>query len=251
MICKLCLQDKKLLTKSHIIPNFMYKGITDEKGRLFVLDTTRPEKKQVIQSGAYEANILCHECDNEILSGFETYANNHFYSKDYNAHNDKFQQIRNPDGACFTRCADIDYTKFKLFLMSILWRISISTYKQFTNFKLESEPEENLRKALLEGNPLATDDFACFVSTHALDEDVPTDLVIVKPYDGKVGIIYIDNFIYKYYINEILESGIDEVLLNPRNEMGIVRYPIGFWNEVRQGVLEYAVDIARRNRGDL
>ncbi|GEM_PF-2942036 len=34
MICKLCLKDKPLIKKSHIIPDFMYREIYDEDNRI-------------------------------------------------------------------------------------------------------------------------------------------------------------------------------------------------------------------------
>ena len=54
MICKLCLKEKKLLKKSHIIPKFMYKGLFDENHKILV-SKVNPLKKEKLQSdGAYE-----------------------------------------------------------------------------------------------------------------------------------------------------------------------------------------------------
>jgi hypothetical protein len=48
MLCKLCLKDKKLVRQSHIIPDFMYKDIFDEKHRLF--EVTFTKDKDIIKA---------------------------------------------------------------------------------------------------------------------------------------------------------------------------------------------------------
>jgi hypothetical protein len=79
-ICKLCLKTKELISRSHLFPNFMYNGIGDDKNRIFLVSSLRPFKQKVVQSGAYEEQILCAECDNSILGKLERYAYNNLYS---------------------------------------------------------------------------------------------------------------------------------------------------------------------------
>ena len=74
--CKLCLLPKKLV-KSHIIPDFFYEGIFDEK---HFMNKLRPygfinsnEKIQRNPTGEYDKIILCGDCD-KFLGKFETYA---------------------------------------------------------------------------------------------------------------------------------------------------------------------------------
>ena len=84
-ICKLCLENKKLQKKSHIIPDFMYKELYDEKHRLYKIYNEEIEagnlKKRMVNDAAYEKNILCHDCDNDVINRrYENYANLVFYS---------------------------------------------------------------------------------------------------------------------------------------------------------------------------
>ncbi len=72
MQCKLCLQEKELIKKSHIIPRqFFHKASDniakgfgnvshgDKVGRLY----SKNSKSQQIQSGIYVPNILCKDCE--------------------------------------------------------------------------------------------------------------------------------------------------------------------------------------------
>ncbi len=77
MACKLCLNDEKLVKKSHIIPDFMYKDIFDKKHKLYEVTVTKDKdiiKDKLSQTGGYEEQILCQSCDNEVLGKLEGYA---------------------------------------------------------------------------------------------------------------------------------------------------------------------------------
>ena len=70
----------------------------------------------------FDKDILCHSCDNETLGKLERYASLILYDG-----YPKIVEYREcPDGRKYTYCAGIDYTQFKLFLLSVLWRASIS-----------------------------------------------------------------------------------------------------------------------------
>ena len=76
MKCKLCCIDKKLLKKSHIIPEFMYQDLFDEKHRIFEV-LFKPDlqlQNKTRQSGVYDKDILCDKCDNKVLGSLERYA---------------------------------------------------------------------------------------------------------------------------------------------------------------------------------
>lgn len=59
-ICHLCGKHAKLIKKSHIIPNLMYKEMFDDKNRMMMANlkdiTVHPQLKQ---SGFYDKYILC------------------------------------------------------------------------------------------------------------------------------------------------------------------------------------------------
>ena len=116
MKCRLCLQDKPLLRKSHIIPSFMYKELFDDKHRMAKIHLPT-FKGNPIQSGEHEADLLCSSCDNVLLgSNLEAYASEVLYggskTKDVVLKNEI-----NQHGVTYSYCKGIDYKKFKLFFI--------------------------------------------------------------------------------------------------------------------------------------
>ncbi len=71
MACKLCKKDKKLMN-SHIIPEFIYKPLYDEKHRFHVISTYKQKDRPKEQKGIRE-RLLCLDCEQHI-SRYEDYA---------------------------------------------------------------------------------------------------------------------------------------------------------------------------------
>lgn len=241
--CKLCLQEKELIKRSHLFPNFLYKGIEDEKKRMFVVSSDSFKTPKTVQSGAYEEYILCSECDNNTLSKLERYANNYFYSKPYWLDNSDFEQITNVHGIQVIRCKNIAYDKFKLFLESLIWRASISSHALFADFKLTATQEETLRYSICSCEPLDEKDFACMMFTHQNREEAKADLVFINSYKPEKISFYLNQFIYLFYINKAdVNEGISEIVLSRRNEMGIPKLQTGDWLRLRDSVVNGIVN---------
>ena len=119
--CRLCLKETTLLKKSHIIPDFMYQELYDEK-HSFILTTnheiTKPDgKKSFRPTGEYEGNLLCQNCDNKIIGDLETYASKTLYGKGLPPEQAPVViNHKNQQGIQFSFVKNIDYKKFKLFL---------------------------------------------------------------------------------------------------------------------------------------
>jgi len=249
--CKLCLQEKELIKRSHLFPNFMYKGIGDDKNRINVISSSNPFQKKQVQSGAYEEYILCAVCDNNLLSKLERYANNYLYSQPYRTNNDNFEQVTNIHGITIIRCKNIDYSQFKLFLQSLIWRASVSTHELFDNFKLSDQQEEQLRSSLINSAPLDEEDFACLILTHHDTENAETDLVFINPTKPKKISFFINQFTYLFHLDKTdVDDTIKEIALNKKNEMGITKLPNGEWANLRKSVFTGVADLAKRNLQD-
>ena len=155
MRCQLCDIKTHLVNKSHIIPKFMYSGMYDEKGRISKLNLDNPGKEVFIQSGIWEKNILCFRCENDFLSGLEDYAKVILFGGNY-----KWGKL--PDYLRLNKNLavgnGIDYTKMKLFFLSILWRVHISNRKEFSNVNLEKKGGI-LKRMLKSGDPGKAEDF--------------------------------------------------------------------------------------------
>src|SRR6266508_488970 len=127
--CKLCLKKKELL-RSHIIPEFMYLDLYDEKHRAIKVDSNLDSGEPYIQKGQREF-LLCDTCESHLAT-FENYAaplvkSLHNLTAEYTA--DRYI-VR-----------DVDYKTFKLFQMSILWRSSVASIAMFKNVSLGMQEE--------------------------------------------------------------------------------------------------------------
>lgn len=188
MQCKLCLQDKKLIKKSHIIPNFLYRELFDESKRLVSGHILTGESKTK-QSGEWESNILCENCDKTILGTNETYAAKVIFGD--RGFKIKAKRFQKDDGLVFDHITGVDYVKFKLFLLSILWRASISSLPMFRQVNLGEKYGERIREMLLTGNPGKVNDFPFMIKTYR-QEKLPHQMILeplkFKIRDHKTGI---------------------------------------------------------------
>jgi hypothetical protein len=129
------------LRRSHIIPEFFYRLVYDEKHR-FLRTSTDPTDPAVLHQKGLREFLLCQGCETR-LSAWETYASKVIkgglaldYEKD--------------DGG-FT-VHGVEYAPFKLFGMSLLWRAAVSSLPEFSEVQL-GRHQERLRRMLHEGSP--------------------------------------------------------------------------------------------------
>jgi len=139
--CRLCLLEKKLIN-AHIIPNFMYRGIKKKDYVSYNKDLETGKSWTLPKgTGEFDKNILCSDCDNGIIEHkYEKYGKTVLF--------DDYNDTQNIENLTFYR--NIDYSKLKLFLLSILWRASISSRPMFKGVKLGKKCEESLRRIIYE-----------------------------------------------------------------------------------------------------
>jgi hypothetical protein len=159
--CKLCLEYKDLCKKSHVIPKFLYKLLTDEKNMIVYLDKTKPQFKY---NSEYEANILCENCDNITIGKFDDYSAKLINGGLPDSVAPRLAKIGERDYLIKENDPNYNYESFKLFLISLLWRCSISNRPFFQGFKLDSDIEEDLRQRILANLPGKPDCYPCFIS---------------------------------------------------------------------------------------
>lgn len=140
----------------------MYQDLFDEKHRFYEVKVNNeyPLKKKPRQSGVYEQDILCSNCDNKKLGSLETYASQALYGGiELSIENGAI------DSSKYIRVKGLDYSKFKLFLLSIWWRASISSLPVFRDVNL-GEHEEIIRKKLLTSEPGSANEYPCAIFTY-------------------------------------------------------------------------------------
>lgn len=122
-----------------------------------------PKQAQFKYNSEYEGGILCQDCDTSVIGKLEDYADKFLHGKFPNQATPRIELINGQE--CVVRENDptYDYKRFKLFLLSMLWRASISSRPFFQQVRLGQKVQEDLRKMILEGKPGEPDEYACFI----------------------------------------------------------------------------------------
>lgn len=125
MVCKLCKQDKEL-QESHIIPKFIYKPLRDDKNRIQRLSIIEHENKKYkklkpIQDGLKE-RLLCFDCEQLLNNKYEKYFKTAWFDEN---------KCPVPISDERVTVTGLDYLKFKLFHLSVLFRASVSSLPEF------------------------------------------------------------------------------------------------------------------------
>jgi len=205
-ICKLCLQQKKL-KHSHITPEFMYQNIYDTSPRRFYnikTDLNNPNNSgsKLEQKGIREY-MLCGDCES-LLNKYETYAAETIYGKN-NISGVIVKKSKQETLNLFVfQCSGFSYSDFKIFQLSLLWRIIVSESESFPTISIDSEIVETLRVAILNQNPLNYDDFGCSMQVISVDKEKINGFIMPpasKENVTEILSIVIDGFEYNFFIN--------------------------------------------------
>lgn len=234
--CKLCLEEKLLQKRSHIIPNFMYKSFYHENGMLKygLLADLKEGVAEELKTGFYESNILCNNCDTVIINKYETYANSVLYTDDQKEKLRPIVTDLNIGGYALKHYKNINYKKFKLFLHTLLWRSSISKLPFFKHVNLG--PHENvLRKNILEGDPGDENEYPIVISEYKYTSNIPTDFILI-PYKVRVNNVLGYRFACEgkvfdflvYSKSHAVPSFTQEFSLRKTNEIYIYQLPPDF-----------------------
>jgi hypothetical protein len=149
--CRLCLSEREALKFSHILPEFLYKPLRDEKHRYIVRKHPQGTgtNQAFIQMGIREY-LLCGNCE-QVLAKYERYAAEVFRKLP--------DTPREPPGRV-VHVTGIDYTRFKIFQLSLLWRAGVSRQASFQEVNLGPHAEV-LRRMVLEGDPGEPMEYGC------------------------------------------------------------------------------------------
>lgn len=205
--CKLCGLEKDL-RHSHILPEFMYQNLYDASPRRFYslnvdLDNSDKSKRKIEQKGIREY-LLCGDCEVK-LSKYENYAAETIYAKNLGNKATIKNSSETPDQQYFTyEYEGFSYTDFKLFLLSLLWRVIIS--KSFNTPEVDEKIVEKLRLAVHNQDPLDFDDFGCLLQVIKYKKGKIAggfilDSFLTKNENSQILNILIDGFMYSFYLD--------------------------------------------------
>ena len=180
-ICKLCGHDKPLI-RAHIFPNWAYRYLKQDN---HLIQLTNVVKSRKIQSGYWDSNILCRECDGDVIGKYDTYASQ-FFEQDFATMITVFSKLGRKDERVY-HVKEFDYPKLFIFIISLFWRASITDCQAFS--KVNLGPYETLaRDIILAGEPMHEDLFeiAIFAAEHpAIGEKF--EKAILHPFPSKFG----------------------------------------------------------------
>lgn len=194
-VCKLCLKEAEL-RNSHIIPEFIHEQLYDSKHRAFQL-SNKLEKPRLMQKGERE-QLLCMECETK-LSRWENYAQKLLYDRE----SLPVVETKHAEYISYSR---VEYSEFKLFQLSLLWRASVSTLDFFSSVKLGPH-EERIRLMLMDENPGKDWEYCCsltaIIHEGELYEGMTSPMRLRTPDEGH---IFYRFLIAGYYWSFIVSS---------------------------------------------
>ena len=169
MVCKLCLQERDL-RNSHVFPELLHTTLYDHKHRALQL-SVQGVKPQYIQKGIREP-LLCGECEQLLSSSYEDYFARFWYQT---------APLPNPANRGPYELSGYDYSRFKLFHLSILWRSGVASGRSFEHADLGPH-EARLRAMVHDGNAGAPDEYPVFATVLVLpDTKTPCDGLVMPP----------------------------------------------------------------------
>src|SRR3954447_14309529 len=124
--CRLCLQQRQLCD-SHIISEFMYAPMYDTDHRFRALDASGSQNIEIEQKG-YREYLLCRPCESHF-GEWERQVAPLFVTLR--------QRLRSAPASSLISLP-AKYTPLKLFMLSLLWRASVSVHPNFAAVDLAS-----------------------------------------------------------------------------------------------------------------
>jgi len=136
-LCRLCLQ-RRLLCSSHALPNSLFNYILRQNaGKAIVItdDVTSPARNS---SDTWDVELLCDDCERKLNRNYDAYGMAVFRGHE--------GSVRTYDHG--VDLLQIDRRRLRMFFLSVLWRVSVSSHTSYSNIDLPYSWEDDLRRAL-------------------------------------------------------------------------------------------------------
>jgi hypothetical protein len=228
MVCKLCHSNNQL-QNSHIISETFWTAIYDKKHRAVPLATEISSLK-FIQKGIRE-ELLCKLCEQKF-STWELILKNSLV--DIGNRNSRFLTINRLNENLY-KIECIEYKEFKLAILSILWRMSITSDPFFKSYDL-GVYNEKLRQILLDENVPDEKQYPIMVSRCEIDNIFYPDMIFLFPPVKCYKMFTVQSFVIWGHHFKILVN--DEKFPKTFNEY-FLRYSGELFIDV-QDILEFA-----------
>ena len=189
MRCRFCDKHDASPAKSHIIPRSFFGLVRGQEKYSVVM---RVSKKAVTrlhytQAGIYDSEILCVECEKRFspydAHGFAVFTEVFQHKKLY---------LENSGIPCAFLLPNVDFRLLKLFVLSVLWRASVSRHDFFLGVDLGRRHEEKIKSLISNDTVDGADDYE-FVCFHQVGHTYPK--VMLRPWSRKISAV---NYVQLY-----------------------------------------------------
>lgn len=226
-ICKLCGNDREL-RNSHIIPEFLYAKLYNNKHQLLGIHGRGKHGSQFLQKGIREY-LFCEKCERH----FNEYCEKPFKKQWIDA-----SPLPDPWDATGIYWIKVDYASFKLFHLSVLFRAGVSSLPTFQEVSLGPH-EEKFRKLLLMCDPGEWWQYPIFgyaVKHHKTNEliYVVSKAELTRPNSGPFkglryyGMMY-GGVMWRCCVGSHRNPEFEKLALQPDGSMPFIAVP---WNEI-------------------
>lgn len=212
--CRLCGDSNVHLCKSHIVPEFLYKDLYNEKRYMLALrEPNSPGRvRQMKWTGVWE-RLFCQSCEKHFNESFEMPFLKQWEPKPF------------PNRCEFFRTYHItvDYESFRLFHLSILFRASVSTNLFFEEVKL-GQHESCLKSLLLSCDPGEPEQFQLAGSIVIDPKSAKILPIITRPTQFRYNSQRYFTMVYggvEWWIklSSHKERGFEQIILDPNGHM--------------------------------
>lgn len=135
-LCRYC-ETNRAHVKAHIIPHSFFAEHLSEGEIPRVLSTSERHYPRKSPVGEYDTEILCESCEQQF-SAFDSYGYKFFHEN-----NGRQTIYEGTEGEAYIY-RDVDYRLLKLFLISVLWRASVSKRDFYAGVSLGAYEERAL-----------------------------------------------------------------------------------------------------------
>lgn len=154
-LCKLCLREHTLI-KAHIIPEAFFRDMTVDEIPVALFSGTKGVMPKRMPTGPWDAAILCEECEKR----FDTWDS---YGVEFLRRPlTELRLITTGDRCKVFAPVEFDYGRFKLFVLSVLWRAHATSLHFFSDVAL-GPFEPKLRAMLMAADAGPQEEFGVWV----------------------------------------------------------------------------------------
>jgi hypothetical protein len=197
--CKLCGNVNIELLDSHIIPEFLFISVYDNKHRYIDFSEDQNIKAKFVQKGIHE-KLLCHDCE-VLLSRYEKSLHDFILEFWYNKNKSFIKLLDN-----FAYMKHIDYVNVKIALLLILYRMSVSQLVRFKGYSLGVH-EEIIRDIILHNQTIDRYTYGIHISPVTISGKYNPGLILTYEEPSKYKSQYeLQQFIIEWLLIEIMIS---------------------------------------------